>query len=180
MQLRPLTEADLDTILAWRNAPSVRENMYTNHVISPDEHCAWFNRVRNDNTKRYLVFERNGDARGIIGFTAIDTHQKRSSWAFYASPDAPRGTGSAMEYAALEYAFAELGLHRLHCEVLDFNHAVIKLHQSFGFTLEGTLRAHHYDGERYCDVVLLGILNDEWQQQRPTIRRKLRLDKVDS
>ncbi|WP_267939196.1 UDP-4-amino-4,6-dideoxy-N-acetyl-beta-L-altrosamine N-acetyltransferase [Paraburkholderia flagellata] len=180
MHIRPLTQADLDMILSWRNAPAVRQNMYTSHEISPEEHRAWFARVEGDNTKRYFVFERDGVGRGVIGFTAIDTNNKRSSWAFYASPDAPRGTGSAMEYLALEYAFNELALLRLHCEVLDFNRAVIQLHQSFGFTIEGTLREHHYNGERYCDVVLLGILNDEWQQRRAAIRQKLRLDEVAS
>lgn len=180
MQLRTLTDADLEMILAWRNAPSVRQNMYTTHVISPHEHRAWFERMRADDTKRYFVFERDGIAHGVIGFTAINAHSRRSSWGFYASPDAPRGTGSLMGYLALDHAFNDLRLHRLHCEVLDFNHASIRMHQSLGFAVEGTLRGHHYDGERYCDVILLGILEDEWQQQRSAIRRRLRLDEVDS
>lgn len=41
-----------------------------------------------------------------------------------------------MEYLALEYAFKDMGLHKLFCEVLAFNAPVIKLHQKFGFKIE--------------------------------------------
>lgn len=178
MKLRILTAADLDMILVWRNAPLVRENMYTTHVISACEHAAWFERVREDETKRYFVFENNGIACGVVGFVDVDSRSRRSSWAFYASTSAPRGTGSKMEYLAMEYAFNEMNLHKLHCEVLGFNQAVVKLHLSFGFNLEGTLRKHHYDGVNYHDIIQLGIMDDEWRQQRLIVRRKLRLDEV--
>lgn len=176
MQLRTLRESDLEMVLRWRNAPRVRQNMYTKHVISSDEHRTWFDGLSADTTRSYFVFEYNGVPRGFVGYTQIDLVNKRSSWAFYSSPEAQRGTGSLMEYCAVEYAFRELGLHRLHCEVLDFNAAVIRLHQTFGFNIEGRLRAHHFDGERYCDVVVLGILDEEWQQQRGLMRQRLRLE----
>lgn len=175
MQIRALDESDLEMVLGWRNASSVRQNMYTKHVISFKEHRTWFEGLRGDSSRCYFVFEYNGVARGVVGYTQLNPASRRSSWAFYSSPEAPRGTGSLMEYCALEHAFNELGLNRLHCEVLDFNSAVIRLHQTFGFKLEGRLRSHHHDGERYCDVVLLGILKEEWQQQRASIRQRLRL-----
>jgi UDP-4-amino-4,6-dideoxy-N-acetyl-beta-L-altrosamine N-acetyltransferase len=178
VHLRRLTEQDLDMILAWRNAPAVRQNMYTSRLISLDEHRAWFERLHDDDSRQYFIFERDGVARGVVGFTQISRASRRASWAFYASPDAPRGTGSLMEFCALEHAFSELALHRLDCEVLDFNLAVVRLHQTFGFKVEGTLRAHHFDGTRYCDVVLLGILEEEWDQQRGSIRQRLRLKEV--
>lgn len=181
MKLRALTDEDLEMILVWRNELLVRKNMYTSHLISPAEHRSWYARVKADATKRYFIFESGGVASGVVGFTDFDARSGRSSWAFYAAPGVPRGTGSKMEYLALEQAFSGFGLHKLFCEVLAFNHLVIKLHQSFGFKMEGILREHHLDddGEHYHDVYQLGILDREWREQRPAIRKKLKLNEVD-
>ena len=36
--LRGIKEDELELMLSWRNAPKVRENMYTRHEISLSEH----------------------------------------------------------------------------------------------------------------------------------------------
>jgi len=36
--LRPLEESDLELILPWRNASTVRQAMFMQHKISWDEH----------------------------------------------------------------------------------------------------------------------------------------------
>ena len=42
VELRRLEDEDRTRILAWRNSPDVRAYMYTDHVIAPEEHAAWF------------------------------------------------------------------------------------------------------------------------------------------
>ena len=99
-QLVPLTEEYLSLILEWRNHPDVRNNMYTSHIISTEEHYAWFNALLGDLTKKYFVFLLEGQAQGLIGFTKINNDEKRVEWAFYANPQAKRGVGSSMEFFA--------------------------------------------------------------------------------
>ena len=41
VDLRPVEASDQDRILAWRNSTDVRAYMYTDHLISPDEHSRW-------------------------------------------------------------------------------------------------------------------------------------------
>jgi UDP-4-amino-4,6-dideoxy-N-acetyl-beta-L-altrosamine N-acetyltransferase len=175
MEFNPLTESDLEMILTWRNAPEVRENMYTRHEISREEHNAWFDRLQKDQTKAYFLAVLNLEPVGVVGFSEINKVQGISTWAFYASPKAPRGSGSLMEYYALEYAFNELKLHKLRCEVLSFNRTVIKLHKKFGFIEEGNHRDAFYDGDQYHDVVHLGIFAREWQESKEEIKAKLKL-----
>jgi UDP-4-amino-4,6-dideoxy-N-acetyl-beta-L-altrosamine N-acetyltransferase len=119
------------------------------------------------------MYESQGTPLGIVAFTGIDSASRNSSWAFYASPQAPKGTGSRMEYLALECAFYELQLHKLCCEVLAFNSPVIKLHQKFGFKVEGILREQHKVEDAFVDVYRLGILASEWNSQREEMREKL-------
>lgn len=175
--LRAIKSDDLELMLSWRNAPSVRVNMYTRHEISLDEHLQWWSRISSRTDQSYYMYEFQGEPSGIVAFTGIDLVNNNSSWAFYASPDAGRGTGSRMEYLALECAFGKMKLHKLCCEVLSFNKSVIKLHQKFGFTTEGILRHQHLVDGSYVDVYRLGLLADEWSAKRDEIQaRLLKLD----
>lgn len=178
-KLREIMQEELGLMLSWRNAPNVRANMYTRHEISLDEHLSWWARTQQCSDQRYFMYELNGEPLGIVGFTGIDIESQLSSWAFYASPEAPKGTGSRMEFLALDYAFYELGLRKLHCEVLAFNTPVIKLHKKFGFIAEGVLREHHRVGENFFDIHLLGLLAHEWVEHRANMQEKLlKLSKV--
>jgi UDP-4-amino-4,6-dideoxy-N-acetyl-beta-L-altrosamine N-acetyltransferase len=119
------------------------------------------------------MYEYNSSPMGIIAFTKIDTINNNASWAFYSSPDSPKGIGSKMEFLALDYAFSKLGLYKLYCEVLSFNSTVIKLHQKFGFYIEGCFRKQHKIEGSFTDIYRLGILSDEWSTIRPNIAKKL-------
>lgn len=165
-KLRNIRDAELKLMLSWRNAPNVRKNMYTRHEISLDEHLLWWASVQKNDSQEYLIFEQNGEPLGVVGFGDIDSRSMNASWAFYASPDAPKGTGSKMEFLALEYAFKHLGLHKLYCEVLAFNTPVIRLHEKYGFQVEGIMREHHKLDDAYVDIYKLGILSPEWVNKR--------------
>lgn len=171
--LRPIRDDELNLMLSWRNAPAVRMNMYTTHEISQSEHLAWWQRTEGSADQLYLMYEADSAPLGIVAFSRINTLHANCSWAFYADPNAPKGTGSRMEFLALEYAFGPLGMRRLHCEVLDFNIPVIGLHQKFGFQIEGRLRQHYRRNDEYSDVVLLGILQSEWLARRANILAQL-------
>lgn len=171
--LRNIEANELEMMLDWRNAPSVRSNMYTRHEISLEEHLNWWKRVSLQEDQQYFMYEFEGKPTGIVGFTEMDTVQSMASWAFYAAPDAPKGTGSRMEFLALDYAFKDLSLHKLCCEVLAFNAAVIRLHEKFNFKVEGILRDHHLVDGEYVDVYRLGLLSQEWESHRSVMCEKL-------
>ncbi|MEX3071990.1 UDP-4-amino-4,6-dideoxy-N-acetyl-beta-L-altrosamine N-acetyltransferase [Vibrio alginolyticus] len=175
MEFTPLAADDLEMILEWRNAPEVRSKMYTTHEISLEEHNAWFERLKEDKTKIYFIAKINNVPVGVVGFSEVNQVHGIATWAFYASPTAPRGTGSLMEYYALEYAFENLKLHKLRCEVIAFNKVVIKLHKKFGFVEEGCHRDAFYDGDAYHDVIHLGIFSREWKDIKDELKTKLKV-----
>ncbi|XGA80983.1 UDP-4-amino-4,6-dideoxy-N-acetyl-beta-L-altrosamine N-acetyltransferase [Halomonas sp. CH40] len=172
-KFRAIQNSDLELMLSWRNMPSVRRYMYTRHEITLEEHRLWWEKVCSRSDQQYFLYEYDSTPLGVVGFSQINNDDMNSSWAFYASPEAPRGTGSRMEYLALEKVFREMMLHKLYCEVLDFNGAVIKLHQKFGFSIEGTFREHHQVDGEYVDIIRLGILKGEWELIRESILKKL-------
>lgn len=164
--LRAIKDEEVALMLSWRNAPNVRANMYTTHEISLLEHLAWWQKVQSLTNQQYLMYEYMGAPTGIVAYNAINQENQNSFWAFYASPDAQSGAGSRMEFLALEYAFNSLGLHKLCCEVLAFNKAVIKLHEKFGFQIEGILREQHKVKGEFVDIYKLGVMASEWAVKR--------------
>lgn len=174
MTLHTLTDTDLDLILPWRNAPAVRRNMYSHHEIAPAEHRAWFQRIQNDPSARWYLYRDAADnPQGVVYFTALNPEQGIAFWGFYARPEAPPGTGTRMEYEALMLAFGDLSLHKLNCEVLATNVAVVNLHKKVGFTQEGRFRDQHFDGTQHIDIVRLGLLASEWEEHRDRLRERV-------
>jgi UDP-4-amino-4,6-dideoxy-N-acetyl-beta-L-altrosamine N-acetyltransferase len=171
--LREIRDEEVDLMRSWRNAPTVRMNMYTRHEISPEEHRSWWAATRQRNDMAYFMYEHDGRPTGIVSFNSIDRVNRNSAWAFYADPGAAKGVGSKMELLALDYAFGPLGLHKLHCEVFAFNSAVVRLHQKFGFQVEGRFREHRLVDCAFVDVVRLGILAREWTSLRPQMLERI-------
>jgi len=174
--LRPVVAGDRDMLRAWRNQPDVARFMHTEHVIGPEEHARWFVRMLSDPTVRYSVIELDGAPVGLVCITDIDLLNERCSWAFYLAEAnvRGRGVGTVVEFSTMQYAFEVLGVQKLCCEVLDFNQPVIDMHRSFGFVEEGRLRRHIRKPDRRCDVVLLSMLREEWEANRPRLEERLR------
>lgn len=161
-KLRAMTESDLSLVLSWRNAEDVRKNMYTNHIITEQEHLSWWASQQTNPASRLLIFEIDDQPVGVVIFSRFTGENGTATWAFYSGDRARRGIGGMMECIALEYAFETLRVRKLECEVLSFNRLVVNFHVKHGFTVEGVFRqAYERDGE-YFDIYRLSMLANEW------------------
>lgn len=162
--MRPMTHADLELVLSWRNHSDVRRYMFTSSEISPEEHSRWFERVSSDPRRHPLIFEMSNAPLGFINFAQTPTGHA-ADWGFYLSPEAPKGTGAYLGAAALEWAFKRIAVHKVCGQALAFNESSLRFHQSHGFRQEGVLRAQHFDGRMFHDVICFGLLVQEWGGQ---------------
>lgn len=165
--LRPMTVADLELVLAWRNHPSIRANMYTQHEITLDEHCAWWSRVKDSPKFAFFIHERAGQPLGYVAFSKLAPGPATATWGFYTAPEAPRGTGSMMTLCAMDVAFGLLALRKLNAEAIGRNAASLRLHDSFGFQREGLFRDHVLIGNTLDDVHRLALFARDWAALRP-------------
>lgn len=173
-RLVKLQEKHLDVVYQWRNSPDVRKNMYRSDYISSEEHLSWFERINVDPSKQYFLFELDDILCGVIGFVDINYSARSSSWAFYSGDTAKRGIGPLMEIAALNYAFNELKLKKLSCEVLEFNQSVIKLHKKHGFKEEGVFKKHYFRDGNFWDVHRLAIFDKDWLRCKEEVESKVK------
>lgn len=73
-----------------------------------------------------------------------------------------RGYGTDATRTILRFAFEEMNLHRVSLGVLDYNVRAQRCYEKCGFRVEGRLRQSRFRDGRWCDEILMGILQDEF------------------
>lgn len=165
--LRPIEESDLLKVLEWRNSEWIRANMYTDHIISIDEHSAWLERINKDETPTFMIFEFQWKPIGVVNVTQIDNRNNKCHWGFYMGEiGVPRGCGAIMGFMGLEYFFEKLNIRKICSEVFAFNKASIKYHKKLGFREEGYFLKHILKNGDYEDIVVFALLKDEWLKSK--------------
>lgn len=166
--LRPLRETDGPKVLTWRNSDTVAPHMYSDHLITPEEHADWLVRALTLNDRAFWIIELNGTEVGLANLAAISLSHRRCDWAYYLADPSTRGkgVGQAVEFAMLRHVFEDRMLNKLWCEVLLENESVWKLHERFGFVREALYRDHVYRNGVAKDVVGLGLLARDWPKAR--------------
>jgi UDP-4-amino-4,6-dideoxy-N-acetyl-beta-L-altrosamine N-acetyltransferase len=163
--LRPMAASDLETVLSWRNSDRIRNMMYTDHIISPEEHQAWFARVSHSANSRHLIFEYNGRPAGVVNVTDIDARNRRCDWGFYlGETDLPKGCGTVMGALALEFIFEQMGMNKVVGEVLAHNEQSMNYHVRLGFVKEGRLNCHELRHGNFEDVIVFAHFSERWRQ----------------
>ena len=162
-QLRPVLESDLGLIRQWRNSERIRANMFTDHIISSEEHLAWFERVKKEPIPLFLVFEYLRKPLGIVSITRLDRVNNKCLWGFYLGDiDGPPESGVIMAYLGLTYIFEHLKIRKLCSEAFIFNQGSIRFHQKLGFAQEGLFVKHVLKNGSYQDIISFALFDEDW------------------
>jgi RimJ/RimL family protein N-acetyltransferase len=166
--LRAIERADLPTLLAWRNAPGFRRNFREYRELGADQQERWYvASVLGDPATRMfaIVALEGGCLLGACGLCYIDWVNRTADFSLYIgeggryiderfAPDAGR--------TLLRYGFEELALHRIWCEIYDFDQAKQKLLPGLGFALDGRHRETHWAEGAWHDSLFFGILDRDF------------------
>ena len=134
--LRPITDADTDLIVKWRNTPSVVQNFIFRQTFTPEMHRSWLaTKVATGQVVQYI----------FIG------------------EESARGKGLGTETARLftDFGFAGLHLHRVSLRVLAENTAARRSYEKAGFVQEGIFRDMELLDGQYRDVVFMARLAEK-------------------
>lgn len=151
--LRPAADADVDAIRTWRNHPDVRAVSLTRHVISPEEHRAWWEATSARSDREVFIYERHGVPSGVVTFFDLDREAGTSWWGYFLDNAGLSERGELLpawieiQRQAVRFAWDDLRLAELHGEVLDDNEAVRRFNKRNGFE-EIETDEREIDGER--------------------------------
>ena len=74
-----------------------------------------------------------------------------------------KGYGSESTRLLVEYAFRYQNFRRVWLHVNAANERAVRAYRSCGFVEEGRLRAHVWSDGAYDDLLVMGLLREEWQ-----------------
>lgn len=165
--LRDMTLEDTDLIVAWRNSEEVRKRFLYREPFTREGHLSWVkNMVETGKVIQMIICDLATDRPlGSVYFRDIDRKNSKAEYGiFIGEGDARgRGVGSAAAKLALRRAFQEEKLHRVFLRVLSDNERAIKSYENAGFRREAYLRETVFLDGAYRDLILMGILEGEFQ-----------------
>ncbi len=174
--LRPLTEADLPTVGEWLAEPAIaRSYLASAESFGIEDVQGALQWAREEETvDAWAIEHRDG------GLVASSNTRPDFPWlSVYEcevtlSPDLPRRQGYGLEahHLVVDHVFERRSsAAKAMGRAASFNGAAIAIMERLGCSLEGRLRRHvELEGEQF-DLVIYGLLREEWERTGATERR---------
>lgn len=166
IRLKIIEEADLPTIREWVNLPTVHDFMQTRTPLTEPEVRQKFLKTPGEMKEFHFLVIDNKNERpiGVASLKNLHWLNRRAEISLFIGKEHSRGKGlgKAATIELLRFAFDKLNLQRIFLEVYDFNATAIAMYEKVGFREEGRLRKHSWKNGAYRDLVIMGILREEF------------------
>lgn len=132
----------------------------------------WIEKGLEDGFKpeRYFFSIRALDSDKLIGFLGLWLNLIHSEvWVGIGIGEREywgKGYGTDTMKLCVQYAFLELGAHRVSLGVHEYNPRAFRAYEKAGFRLEGRTRQDTMREGRRTDSLWMGILREEWMQMK--------------
>jgi len=179
--LSPHDPADIDTFLKWFNDPEVKQTLLLRHAMTRQAEEEFLRKAGNPPHFNYFAIHlqahdqligscdlKVADWPSRVGNLGIAIGEK-NKWS--------KGYGAEAVELLLGYGFGALNLHRIQLEVFSDNGRGIRCYEKCGFRHEGRRReADFFDG-KYRDVLMMGILEEEWRGRAEHVKSRKKIVK---
>ena len=168
IRLRAIERSDIPAFVRWFNDPEVRQYLEMYFPMSQAQEEHWFEAQLGDDGRRIFGIETlDGVLLGNIGLHDINWKERftelgivigeKESWS--------QGYGTDAIRTLLRFAFQQMNLHRVFLRVFEYNRRAMRCYEKCGFQLEGRLRQAHFHEGKYYDTLIMGILQEEFNDQ---------------
>ncbi|MBT9130894.1 MAG: putative ribosomal N-acetyltransferase YdaF [candidate division WS2 bacterium] len=155
--LRRVVEEDYPTFLRWLNDPEIRVALTVRYPVD----VAYLKNRLAEGVYLSIIFEDK-----LAGYVALKDINQLNQRAYLETvvggQHRRRGVGKDALITLLNYAFEELNLHKVLLEVYEFNQTAYELYKKVGFVLEGRLRQNSYKLGKFYDLLIMGMLREEF------------------
>jgi RimJ/RimL family protein N-acetyltransferase len=166
--LRCLEETDVERTYRWHNDSRLYATLGDQfRLVSMASEKEWLKQkvsYKSTEVNLAICLKPNGEHIGNIYLRDIDWVTRRAVLHIFigCSEQRGKGYGSAAVDQLLKLAFRELNLNRVNLQVLADNRGAIHLYEKVGFKTEGRLRQHVFKDGQFKDMLVMGIMPDEY------------------
>lgn len=162
--LRALAEIDRSVMEAKRSPEFLRMvGINTDEVTTPHEVRNAFDQALADPNPLHWVVTVQGRCIGTAFLHSLVKNDQRARYAIgiFEPSDWGKNFGTETTRLVLDYAFGQLGLHRVDVRVLAYNQGALRCYEKCGFVSERVERESAWvDGQWHNDIIM-GILVHE-------------------
>jgi len=165
--LRPLRRADTEILHAyWSDlGMSTRASNRPPRTYTVEATQAMFDDFAKQESMVRFVIEVDGEVVGDCSLHDIDTHNRTCEVGIsIGRPHWSRGYGQESLRLLVDFAFKHHNMHRVALEVLADDPRAVTCYRKVGFIEEGRLRQRDWRAGTYHDVLIMGILYEEWSK----------------
>lgn len=165
--LRPFEQSDLANIQKWYNDPVIRGLTGITKPCNAAQAQEWFDRTYKDEQRIFfaIVLKESNKVIGECGLLRMFPEWRTTDLSIIIGEhDAQgRGYGTDAIRLLLDYAFGYLNFHRVAIGVIGFNEKALRFYEKVGFKREGIQRDGYYFNHKYCNFIMMSILEDEYR-----------------
>jgi RimJ/RimL family protein N-acetyltransferase len=173
IRLRAIEKDDLPFYVKWLNDPEVRLGLSMVLPLSMAEEEEWFeNMLKRSPYERPLAIEIQPDPGkdkwvfvGNGGLFGIDWQNRVAEIGIHIGEKKywDQGFGTRVMQLFIQHGFDNLNLNRIWLRVFETNPRAIRSYEKAGFVHEGKYRQGQYLEGKYVDVMIMSVLQSEWQ-----------------
>jgi RimJ/RimL family protein N-acetyltransferase len=160
---------DLEEVRILHNDDSTLEWLTDPTHVSPLMQEQWYQEISLSSTSQRYIARLKKD-QTFVGVFRIDRMDLRNSSAIVGADVVPelrrQGMATEMFKYFLDYLFRGCGLNRLGLETLAINTGAIKMYKRLGFKQEGQLRKAIFRKNMFQELILMGLLREEWSDMQ--------------
>ena len=165
--LRNIEIEDLKDFYLQKNDPEVSSflgGFSTGYSIEDIKDWYDYHRKKKDELILSMIDRNNGLCIGHVGLYNIDYRIRIAEFAIMIGDKSywDKGIGSKISRNMINYGFDELNLNRISSTFLSDNYRSIKMCEKLGFKKEGELRKAQFKNGVYKNILLLGLLKEEF------------------
>ena len=168
--LRALEATDAERCHAWINDPEVIQFLHMRYPVSLLAEEGWVSRERDPLKELSLAVETTeGVHIGNCGLSGAGSVERAATLGIVIGDKQywGQGYGTDTVLTLCGFGFNEMNLHRISLHVYESNPRAIACYEKCGFQREARLRQAFFRKGAYHDILVMGILEDEFRAKWP-------------
>lgn len=163
VSLMKIRDEDTDSLVKWRNSAHVKENLYSQEDVTPEQHREWLRtKVDSGQCVQFVIYSKHDKVPvGTTFLKNIEAYHSRAEFGIFIGELGYLGKGLGGDATRLivKYGFEELKLNKIYLTVFEHNYPAIRSYESVGFRRTGLMSEEYRRNDKWLDVVYMEILS---------------------
>ncbi|PZD95829.1 N-acetyltransferase [Paenibacillus sambharensis] len=173
VMLREYRADDFAAMRRWVNDPEI-VNQLSDIFLYPHTESSTESFIQGQieggpDHKGFVIADISTEAYiGQIDLFRIDWKNRKAELGIVIGAKELQGKGYGSEALQLlqDFVFNRLNLNRLQLEVYDYNEQAYACYRKVGFKEDGRLRQAYFTEGRYCDIIVMSLLREEYTDRQ--------------